>query len=47
LIAQLPKPDKRGSATWFGLTLDAKGLVADKDSTDATVPQLTKTLTEL
>lgn len=46
LIAQLPKPDQRGSATWFGLTLDAKGLVADKDSTDATVPQLTKTLIE-
>ena len=47
LIAQLPKPDQRGSATWFGLTLDAKGLVADQDLTDATVPQLTKTLTEL
>jgi hypothetical protein len=47
LIDQLPKPDRRGSAPWFGLSLDSKGLVADKHFTDATVAELTKSLASL
>lgn len=47
LVDSLPKPDRRGSAPWFGLSLDSKGLVADKRSTDATVAELTTSLASL
>lgn len=47
LISQLAKSDRRGSATWFGLSLDSKGLVADKRATNATVAELTTSLASL
>lgn len=47
IISELPKPDRRGSAPWFGLSLDSKGLVADKHFTDATVAELTTSLASL
>ena len=47
VIDQLPKLDRGGSATWFGLSIDSNGLVADKKSTDATVAELTKSLAGL
>ncbi|MEY4535481.1 MAG: hypothetical protein RLZZ246_1799, partial [Planctomycetota bacterium] len=47
LVDELPKADERGSTSWNALSLDSKGLVADARFGDATVAQLTKSLSEL
>jgi hypothetical protein len=47
LMDELPKADERGSTSWNSLSLDSKGLVADTRIGDATVAQLTKSLSEL
>ena len=47
LVEGLPKTDRQGSAAWIGLSLDSKGLVADKRATKATVAELTTSLASL
>ena len=47
LVDELPKADERGSTSWNALSLDSRGLVADARFGDATVAQLTKSLSEL